>query len=565
MISEAMQQARTKYTQQLEGLSQESKRIHLEICELNKQKNRTVAISLLPAEVLGLVFGAYVADHWSNYTERKGYSERQPRTPYAWFRPILHVCHDWRHAAFLTHGLWTCIVPTRRSCVQFMLKHTGHLPLEIRFSCSAEESTGMRTSSAFRLAIRELTRVRAAQLDVTNSVVRQLAAIEESEPGARTLMIEDLSVDMYATREPSNSIPLFSKAEMPRLVSLETRWGDTDLLNSLCRPSLTSLTFIPGDMVSVGDLTSILERLPLLRNLHVYLGIEGYAPEVARFFELLTFPRDASIHLCLDRNDTEASYRAAVTSITAKMQTISAAAATGVFQPRSIAINTYSMDIRLWAAVQTWKEEGIPDVPLPRFCLRISDEGLSNARSLGHEMVADLASHLLEPWDLSEVVTIRFNSDFPAAQWIGLLQLQSLSKVEGIWLCRGAVRSFLGALAKPLAVSVQTPDSSAKRVLFPNLAAVSIVSEYMHHLPDDPIEVDPVVRLMRLLNRRASMVRKFDAITLIACVNVHDDDILAFSHLSLRPCEAFRSVVDDPLPPYPYSEDSDTEDESDDD
>ncbi|KAJ3555357.1 hypothetical protein NM688_g2621 [Phlebia brevispora] len=555
--------------QRLEELRRESERITLEICELKIGRNRTVPISRIPAEVLGSIFEAYVANHWREYTSSlEKHSGRSRVSPYAWFRSILHVCHDWRDIAFLTHRIWTRIVPTRPSCVKFMLTYTGQLPLDMLVSRSPGKGSDARAMNAQRRMLEELVRMRIAQLSISARSYLQLRTMDS---GVYELVIEELLVDMLIGHD---SISVLSAAEMPSLISLEIRGGSVKLLNSLQRPSLTSLSFSTGDTVRTGELTSALAQLSFLRHLHLSLGLEdfdfppedlgdahtvqlrlleslfikGHICQVAAFFELLRIPQDTSVHLSLDYDEVSAhQYDAAVGSIMAKMERTGAAAperTAPILQPRSMAINrcrrgqTDALSVQLWPVVCDWEDETEerPNEPKPRFQLS------TKCNSFGILTIKDLLSLLMKRVDLSELVGLRIALALPAGEWSEHLHRHNLSKLENLWLYGTDVtEGFLRVLA--MSIFPLRPGSLAREwyYLIPNLRSVYIVSAFLRDSPDPwSRNFMHVPRFKSLLESRTALARKLNALILVSCFNVRDDDLVAFNQFTEHACRAIR-------------------------
>ncbi|KAJ3556140.1 hypothetical protein NM688_g2189 [Phlebia brevispora] len=580
-------------TLQLDELHRQSERIQREICELNTRRNRLALISRLPDEVLALILEAYVAKHWSAYTPPET-NDDWSMPPYRWF-VILHVCHDWRRIAFSTHRLWTCIVPTRRVCVQFMLEHIGTLPLHIRFGRPPKESAEISVGRAYREVLKRLPRMRVAQLRITAGARLQLAAMEKNGLNGDDLIMEELSVDMFI---PLDNIPFLSSARLPRLTSLGIQYGSLALLDSLRRPTLTSLKFsLQYKVDHIGALTFTLTHLPLLRHLDLSLGLprrfnaqpnlpgdlegktivhlrhleslslEACVSQVSELLDLLMFPYTTSVQLGYIGSATELEYQHAMDTVALKMippNTTTSETTASVFKPYSIAIDDKLLVVELWDRVHTWQEvekDASQDIPKPR--LRVAFKG----DRITDETSVDLIWRLLTPFDLSDVLTMHVALGLPIIRWIALFGIWNFPNLRSIWLQEeDAILAVLGALATAIPPLEDLPDGPTERFLFPNLENVHIMLLPLHLKPDQPTEHDVMPHLKALLELRAERVRKFGTITLHSCYNVGEEDIAALNELctSEHACRHFDSTVWDFESDGVQLEDDDSEDDWDD-
>ena len=112
--AEELEQARLKCTS-----------LKTQLCYLRRKLNATAPISRLPPEILGSILQFYVRDHMHDFEQSPLLIE-----PYAWFG-ALHVCHTWRHIAFSNPALWTYVLASNESFVDFVLPKSGNLPLVI--------------------------------------------------------------------------------------------------------------------------------------------------------------------------------------------------------------------------------------------------------------------------------------------------------------------------------------------------------------------------------------------------------------------------------------------------
>ncbi|KAJ3551828.1 hypothetical protein NM688_g4488 [Phlebia brevispora] len=565
--------------QRMTKLRDEHSRIHLEVCELKTRKNRIALVSRVPAEVLSLIFEAYVALYWSEFLppdekvnvffrldEKESVNTERP---YAWFA-ILHVCHDWRRVALSTPGIWTTIIPARPECVRFMLAHAGRLSLTIHLNCRPKGGLERQVRHAYRIILRHLARMRAAQLRITDAVYAHLTIMEDKELVGHELMFEELMVEMT---KPHEKVSVLSTAQMPRLVSLAVRQGSPAVLDSLCRrATLTSLVYSSNKdtFTSLGALTSTLSQLPLLQHLDLTFDLidsdagpeELTPPHIAHFPSLeslslaseidnlrlllkyLMFPQDTSVALRVVSSLNDELTQQAIASFADKVLHSDAPASgspLAIFRPRRITIdsdpNLEGFEVMLSQWPEGMHPPSAPSHPRLHIDFRHDYE---------IKMEAELLSWLLGHFDLSGVEAINAFLDVPAATWFDILHRQVLPEVGSIRLRGRAAEELLLASITPLGSTVPSLANSPQQYLFPNLKALLLDSVLMRRKPRGPTEGDLSPRLRELLKRRTGLFGKLKKLVFDRCYNMSDADILALTDPDFADsCEIYRRLYCD--------------------
>ncbi|KAJ3550063.1 hypothetical protein NM688_g5113 [Phlebia brevispora] len=211
--------------------SQAIKLLERNVLALKYQLNATTSVGHLPAEVLGEVFAAYVADPPLPTYE----SMRKVEPPLYWWFKLLHVCRRWRQAAISFPRLWTTIYPTHPEVVETLLTRSGVLPLDIRFNSGTCKQSLLKS---YKLMMPQITRVRYASLEITPKISKVLAA---SETILEAPLLEELAVTLWKV---SSEVSTLRTMLAPRLRSVTLTKGTPAVLTSLLRASLTSLTLV---------------------------------------------------------------------------------------------------------------------------------------------------------------------------------------------------------------------------------------------------------------------------------------------------------------------------------
>ncbi|KAJ3551826.1 hypothetical protein NM688_g4487 [Phlebia brevispora] len=560
--------------EELARLRRECERVQSEVCDLKTKKNRTVPISRLPAEVLSAVFVKYVADCWNEYILPSAYIPPidltlSTGTPYAWLA-ILGVCRDWRRVAFLTHAIWTSVVPLRCACVKFMLAHAGQLPLAIRLYCPSRPRSASETRRTYHTVLQHLPRVHTVQLKIADDVLSQLIIMERRNPGVSALTIEELSIDAQDYRKDTlPTLPIFSTSEMPQLHSLDLRCASLPLLDTLVRPTLTSLTFTMKFMIPSGQFTGILERLPLLQHLTLYVGLplrfsallsdddigpssnvqlchlktltlDGCLSQVAGLLDVLMFPQDTSVVLWSRENPPMlATYREALSSIASKVVMSDRSSSESVlsastFRLRSIAIRDGPSEVVLSSAACPWQAE-FRDEPRPRLRLGIEED---------HEeqLLAETIPYLLEPLDLSDLETMYASFRADHSSWLRMFHARPLPRLENLFLEGNHVaNNVLLALSTPRHLSTALSLDTPQDFLMPSLKTLSLKYLILHGDSQKSEEGDFMPRLKELLQDLADSVCKLKKLALIQCFNVQDQDVGALNDIHLEMSIAIQS------------------------
>ncbi|KAJ3553330.1 hypothetical protein NM688_g3673 [Phlebia brevispora] len=527
-------------TEKLARLRRECERVQSEVCDLKTKKNRTVPISCLPAEVLSAVVVEHVADCWNEYISSSAYTPPidltlSTGTPYAWLA-ILGVCRDWRRVAFLTHVIWNlhCSPATPRSASE--------------------------TRRTYHTILQHLQRVHIAQLRIMDHVLSQLIIMERRNPDVPALTIEELTIDAQDHR--NDTLPMFSTAEMSWLHLLDLRCASLPLLDTLVRPTLTSLTLTMRFMIPSGQFTGILERLPLLEHLTLSVGLpgrfstmlsdddigpssivqlchlksltlDGYLSQVAGLLNVLMFPQDTSIVLWSRENPPMlATCQEALFSIASKVvmsdrSSSESMLSASTFRVRSIAIRDGPSEVVLSSAACSWQTE-FRDEPRPRLRLGIEED---------HEeqLLAETIPYLLEPLDLSDLESMYASFRADHASWLRIFHTRPLPRLENLFIEGTHVANHvLLALSTPRHLSTTLPLDAPLDFLMPSLKTLSLKYLILHGDSQRSGEGDLMPRLKELLQDLADSVRKLKKLALIQCFNVQDQDVGALNDIHLQ-------------------------------
>lgn len=278
-------------------------RITTEICRPRTRFNAMAYVSRLPTEILGLIFEAYVADHWESYyslqlpTED---SDEPEATPYEWIKGVLHVCRQWRRIALSTPQLWTVIVQDRIYepwRLELLLEHAGRVPLTLRndYMCVLGEHFDPEDASEggledlhnhdspgmviFRQTLQNFVRLETLMLIVTPKMEEILTTLTHVDAP----LMKHLDLDLTRDNDALKHSPLFLNVNMPRLKSLTLGMGPSELMQRLSCPSLTRLHVSLCDHISVRELLDVFNRTPRLQQFSVNPVVpdEGTTPQRA--------------------------------------------------------------------------------------------------------------------------------------------------------------------------------------------------------------------------------------------------------------------------------------------
>lgn len=228
---------------------------------LQKQWNTMAPISRLPHELLSLVFEAFVADHFnSRLTGNNSY-----KASLAGWLIILHICHHWRDVALNNPKLWTHVELSCEPYVQFVLAHSGNLPLTA-FSPSRQSFDDhlLWMDPVVEALLPEFRRVRFAQLRITSPAQEAFEFANRQGVDLRNPILDTLSliVDKDVT-----SVPVLCEIDFPSLASLTILRGAYMLVKSFVRPTITSLDILFSPPCRASTLAELLAELPLLQYL----------------------------------------------------------------------------------------------------------------------------------------------------------------------------------------------------------------------------------------------------------------------------------------------------------
>ncbi|KAL0953858.1 hypothetical protein HGRIS_005033 [Hohenbuehelia grisea] len=270
-----------------------------ESIQSRRLRNRSTAISSLPAEILMEIFVLASVEDTSQFSTR---------TP---SNSVTQVCHYWRVVAISFACLWRTIIPTRPKSVALAMARAGDHPLELRVCHPTSPAVEFSQNHAAR--INELT-IGLYETELEGFIAQN----------AQMYSLEALSA--YNMRQQSSAgCWLSDKAlrEQPKalrrlyLDRCAFAW-DSPIYSSLThltlsrissvqRPSLTALFTLLFPMVHLQHLsildadpsdttasTTALPNLPSLRS----ISLRGCRATCIDILNGLTFPSTASIDVC---------------------------------------------------------------------------------------------------------------------------------------------------------------------------------------------------------------------------------------------------------------------------
>ncbi|KAF7796127.1 hypothetical protein EIP86_007300 [Pleurotus ostreatoroseus] len=345
-IAEAEERARIvaeerSLVQQLQALMREEAQLKQKIYKTRSRFNAVAYISRLPAEALSAILEALVSDHWERYYPlvRPSRSVRAYQvTPYEWIKTALHVCRQWRSVALSTPRLWTCIAHDRLYQtwrLNFLLEHSGNLPLTLRNGQSLEQDPARRDDSSvdedgtvihkppgskfFETVLSQFQRIEVLATDCPENTYNLGDFIEakKDEDGALDApLMRHLGLDLSQTGTHMKT--MLCSINMPSLRTLILSNASLELVQRLSCSSLTSFHVTFEDNVDTTKLLDLFENLPVLRKLLVdciisdddsdtsrgvslrfleFLHLEGTADGVTQLLNQLIFPSNTVVEL----------------------------------------------------------------------------------------------------------------------------------------------------------------------------------------------------------------------------------------------------------------------------
>ncbi|KAF7790715.1 hypothetical protein EIP86_001671 [Pleurotus ostreatoroseus] len=259
--------------------------IDKEISKLNRRRNALKPAGRLPPELLTMIFLTYLASYWPTHQTpdlASPFSEVTKRRAI-----LLQVCQYWRAVVFQSSILWSWICPTEPEKLEFALERSKPYPLAVF------DSTTIHPGAWDRL-LTELPRMRVLQLRVDDDISQLLTSFKSSALDAP--LLEDLTLTAPSRPHTRYSVPMFSDLELSRLTSLTMISMEPDEIESLVRPTLTSLTLsVEVTEVSLPSLLAALNQTPTLESLCIDLDSRWHISDEE--FELITLPRLTSLSL----------------------------------------------------------------------------------------------------------------------------------------------------------------------------------------------------------------------------------------------------------------------------
>ncbi|EIN07748.1 hypothetical protein PUNSTDRAFT_135270 [Punctularia strigosozonata HHB-11173 SS5] len=232
---------------------------------LFEQRNQLAPASLLPNEILSLIFRDCVSTS-KNDVELRKYPVHTVVYPYS--HVFSHVCQHWRRVALGLPGLWSNVPRSSVQLTEVFLSRSRGVPLMIEnFRDSRSALATTVSDEAEVLALSHLGR--AQTLDYLKADVTQYQAILSGR--APVLVSCKLHADIGPTsgRLPHNFLGSYA----PHLRSLDLARTSFDWV-MMCCPSLfrglTSLQLVdlPADSwPTAGQLVAALRTMPLLQEL----------------------------------------------------------------------------------------------------------------------------------------------------------------------------------------------------------------------------------------------------------------------------------------------------------
>ncbi|KAF7790063.1 hypothetical protein EIP86_001013 [Pleurotus ostreatoroseus] len=221
-----------------------------EIRELHFQHNSTLAINRLPSELLYRIFAAY-ADSVREHN--------QERLEFGWRVTLLHVCRWWRQVAMSFPLLWNRIIVTNPEFVEFAMSLAGDTPLVVESNLDRFERQYL---DSHEMVFTQFHRVRQATFRINPAIATllQVCGLPSEAPSLERLIM--------GVTGGVHVIPSFPSVSLPRLGELELYGATTNILTSLTRPTLTSLSLEKAlPPIEIHDLVKVLDGLPFLRKL----------------------------------------------------------------------------------------------------------------------------------------------------------------------------------------------------------------------------------------------------------------------------------------------------------
>ena len=218
-------------------------------------------INRLPKDILILV------PHF--FTNDPGEHEKFPMN-----QPLLtmtHVCRSWRNLLLSTPSLWTHIdfSTSRAKQAECFLGRSAKQFLDIHHFFGREDTTEPFLSTT----LGNLYRLR--RLDIgSNSQHLERVLVRFTRPAPELKHLEIVNDIDFTNRDMQFPSAIFG-GQLPKLTSLSLHYLRTDL-RDFNFPSLTRFSFMTGTRTTVLNLTSFLERSPLLEFIQICLC---YVPE----------------------------------------------------------------------------------------------------------------------------------------------------------------------------------------------------------------------------------------------------------------------------------------------
>ncbi|GJE89254.1 hypothetical protein PsYK624_053500 [Phanerochaete sordida] len=238
-------------------------------------------INCLPTEVLAEVF------HWCILHVRAAVdgtsSHLAPPAPYSWLS-VRAVCRHWRAVALSYPTLSTHIWLTRVSCVDSIIKLSGHLPLHVYAIDRAPSELHEEDAELLGLVLRVSQRIAHAKFTLSKDTIDLLFSLgQDAFPHLSSLSFH--VAEFWSPSEllfPNIAFPALRKLECQNLFLVRS-------LSTITSPRLHSLRLVGCQTTLKGQLLPLLQQLPGLEELVLKRALHDYS-QTLEVHEILILP-----------------------------------------------------------------------------------------------------------------------------------------------------------------------------------------------------------------------------------------------------------------------------------